>query len=124
VSEHIPDTQLTDKLRACWQVLQEFGCEPAQSFEDYYREQSAGGTDNGRSLAALLFYRAREYWPDYFCPADLPAVALWGSMLDQYPILTPDVIELAVDKVHEAGLVQPQPANFIWMARQLSGEVL
>jgi hypothetical protein len=126
VNDYIPQSGLTDNLRSIWEVLQglrEPG-EEAQTFEEYYREQSAGGSSNGRALATLLFYRARQYWPDYFSPADLPAVAAWAGILDWYPLITPDIIEAAVDHVHDAGIREPQPANFLRIARQMSGEVL
>ena len=117
--DDIPNTQLTDKLRCIWQVLQDLG-EPVEPFEDYYRRQCEGGSENGRALAAILFYRAREYWPDYFSPADLPAVATWASLLDNYPFFTPDVIEAAVDAVWAAKVHHPQPAVFIRVARQMT----
>lgn len=119
VIDDIPRTPLTDKLRAIWEVMQSLDG-PRESFEEYYHRHCAGGTPNGRALASVLFYRALNYWPDYFRPTDAPAVAVWAELLDRYPLFTPDVIEAAVDAIHAAGEEHPVPAVVIRVARQMT----
>lgn len=80
--------------------------------------------DAARSTAArwrpCLFDRALRYWPDFFSPADAPAVCVWGELIDKrIPLVTPDVIEQAVDdvalmKVHPGG-----PAPFLRAAERI-----
>lgn len=112
----IPNTRLTERLRVLWECT-----EGGESWEDWYARQCAGGTPNGRALAALLFDRARNYWPDYFSPADTPALVAWGDMFDRFcPFATPEVVEMAVDNVHARGIKNPGgPAYFLEAARAI-----
>lgn len=110
----IPNTVLTERLREIWRVRCELDCEPYQTFEEFYLRSCEGwhlgtpATVNARALAAILFDRARTHWPDYYSPADLPAVAVWGELLDRdVPTATPDVINRAVDRVATAHYEPP-----------------
>lgn len=113
----IPDTWLTERLRVLWTCTE--GGEP---WEDWYARQCEGGSVNGRALAAVLFDRARRYWPDYFSPADGPAVAVWGDLIDStIPLATPTVIEQAADDVAALGLPPSGPFYFIRAAERIMG---
>jgi len=110
----IPNTPLTQRLRSIWSCAD--GHEP---WEQWYARHCQGGTANGRAVAAVLFDRARRYWPDFYSPADLPAVAAWADLIDRcLPLVTPEVIEQAVDDVH-AVCAYPCPAHFLRAAQQL-----
>lgn len=119
--DRIPDTRYTQQMRLAWELICDLGGDPynEDAWAAYYAENSIGGTPNGRAVAALLFYRALNYWPDYFTPADGPPVAAWADMLDMYPFITPDVIEAAVDAVHAKGIREPQPKDFIDAANEV-----
>ncbi|GJJ22308.1 hypothetical protein [Mycolicibacterium mageritense] len=111
----IPNTRLTETLRNLWACTE--GCEP---WEEWYARQCEGGTANGRAIAAILFDRARLYWPDFFSPADGPALAVWGDIIDRWhPFTTPAVIEQAVDAVYAAGVVHPVPGHFTQAAERI-----
>ncbi|MCV7424367.1 hypothetical protein H7K45_27860 [Mycobacterium yunnanensis] len=116
----IPDTELTQKLRAIWEGLNSL-TDDAPTWEQWYAEHAVGGTPNGRALAAILFDRACTYWPDYFRPTDSPAVAVWGELIDNnLPFATPEVIEQAVDHVAETSDQPPGgPAPFIRAVRHI-----
>lgn len=112
---HIPNTPLTENLRTLWKCT-----ENGEAWEDWYARHCDGGTPNGRALAALLFDRARRYWPDYFSPADVPALAVWGDLIDErIPFATPDVIEQAVDDVAALGVRPCGPAHFLHAAKRI-----
>jgi hypothetical protein len=123
----IPNTRLTATLRVLWRAqCDEYGWEFATFEEYYYRCVREGfglgtpATTNGRALAALLFDRALTYWPDFVSPADLPAVAVWGELLDtRVPFATPGVIEQAVDAVAASGVSPCGPANFLRAATRI-----
>ena len=112
---HIPDTDLTERLRVLWRCV-----DTGESWEDWYARACTGGSPNGRAVAALLFDRARRYWPDFFSPADAPAVAVWGDIIDRWhPLITPEVIEQAVDDVWLTGVEHPVPGHFTQAAERI-----
>lgn len=126
---NIPDTPLTENLRHLWQVMQDLadgGDGKRESFEDFYASTSelgGIGSPNGRALAAVLFYRGCQYWPDFFRPTDTLAVNTWGSAIDRrIPFATPDVIERAVDRVAFTGAHPGGPASFLDAADQIMKE--
>lgn len=108
----IPETPLTRNLRVLWSCT-----DGSESWESWYARHSRGGTPNGRALAAVLFDRARLYWPDFYSPADGPAVAAWAEIIEPAnPFITPSVIERAVDEVHASGIADPGPGHFLHVA--------
>lgn len=114
----IPDTRLTQTLRTLWECTD--GHEP---WEDWYARQCVGGTENGRAVAAVLFDRARLYWPDFHSPADMPALVVWGDLIDRFhPFITPDVITKAVDVVAAQGVSNPVPGHFTQAAERIMQE--
>jgi hypothetical protein len=122
VTDYIPDTRLTESLRSLFELR-----DPPhddEAWHRWYAEQSAGGTLRGRTLVTALFIRALDYWPEYFTPQDGPAVAAWAGMFEVYPRFNSSIIIRAVDMVHEQGIKEPQPYNFLCAARRITGEVL
>lgn len=121
-----PATRLTSNLRAIWEALNLLGAD-VPPWEQWYagRCQQPGGTANGCAIAAVIFDRARRlYWPEYFSPADTPAVHAWGELIDRrIPLVTPDVAEQAVDAVHAAGITQPGFSDFAEAAENLMRKV-
>lgn len=118
----IPDTELTRRLRTIWAGLQTLDPH-TEPWEQWYAKQSRGGTTNGRAVAAILFDRAQRYWPEFFSPADAPAVATWGQMIDEHaPFATPDIIEQAVDDVAALGLDNGSPFWFLRAAERIMQE--
>ncbi|BBY78930.1 hypothetical protein H7I53_18040 [Mycolicibacterium pulveris] len=80
-------------------------------------------TQNGRAVAAVIFYRAGDYWSDFFDMSDPTALAIWASMFDQYqPFVTPEVAEKAVDAVHAAGVEHPAISHFLQAAERITQE--
>lgn len=115
---YIPTTNLTARLRALWKCT-----DTGESWEDWYARQSEGGSPNGRAVAAILFDRALRYWPDFFSPADQPALAAWADLIDRcHPFITPDVIEQAVDTVAAQGVPHPVPGHFTQAAEKIMQE--
>lgn len=118
----IPDTALTARLRNIWEVTREIDPD-TPPFPQWYTKSCQGGTPNSRAVVAVLFDRARRYWPGFFSPADQPALAVWGDIIDRWhPFITPDVIEEAVDAVHAAGVVHPVPGHFTHAAEKIMME--
>ncbi|MDP7729526.1 hypothetical protein [Mycobacterium sp. TY813] len=112
---HIPNTPLTQRLRVIWSCT-----ERSEPWEQWYARHCQGGTTNGRAVAAVLFDRALRYWPEFLTPADEPALAVWGDILDRWhPFITPDVIERAVDQVHADGIEHPVPGHFTHAAERI-----
>lgn len=123
----IPNTRLTDNLRAIWKIRCQLDGSHPETFEEFYLQSCQGFRDtppsiNGRAMAALLFDRARIHWPDFFSPADIPAVTIWGSLLDDVaPLATPEIINRAVDQV--AAAHQEPPNGPYYFLRAIEREI-
>lgn len=80
-------------------------------------------TPNGRAVAATIFYRAGDYWPDFFDLSDQAVLAVWADMFDTYqPFVTPDIAEQAVDEVHSSGIAEPNIGCFLRAAATILKE--
>jgi hypothetical protein len=75
--------------------------------EQVYAELCRGGSLQARALAGVASYRAREYWPDFFCLADRPALAACARLFDHYPWLTTSLVERAIDRLRGRTVVGP-----------------
>lgn len=75
-------------------------------------------TANGRAVAAVVFYRARDHWPDFYDISDETPMTIWAEMFDSFPFITPAIAERAVDAV-AAAAGNPQPGDFIQAANEL-----
>jgi hypothetical protein len=75
---------------------------------EVYAELSNGGSEAGRIAAGIASYRAREYWPDFFAISDRPALAACASLFDEYPWLTVDLVERAIETLRERRTILPQ----------------
>jgi hypothetical protein len=75
--------------------------------EDVYAELCSGGSASGRATAAAVSYRAREYWPEFFCVADRPALAACARLFDHYPWLHPALAERAIETLRDRQAVTP-----------------
>lgn len=92
------------------------------SVDEFERRQIAlhSCTENGRAVASVVFYRAGEYWPDFFDLSDQVPLAAWASMFDQFqPFVTPDIAEQAVDAVHASGVAEPHVGVFLRAAADI-----
>lgn len=79
-------------------------------------------TPNGRAVAAIIFYRAGDYWPGFFDLADQSALAAWAQMFDEYqPFVTPAIAERAVDAV-AASVAEPAICDFLQAAAKILQE--
>lgn len=70
-------------------------------------------TANGRAVAAVVFYRTRDYWPEFDDITDEAPLMSWAEIFDSYPLITPDIAEKAVDHVAALGIQHPLPGHFI-----------
>jgi hypothetical protein len=75
---------------------------------EVYTELASGGSETGRVTAAIASYRAREYWPDFFAISDRPALAACALLFDDYPWLTVDLVERAIETLRDRRSVLPQ----------------
>ena len=79
-------------------------------------------TPNGRAVAAVVFYRARDYWPDFFDITDESPLAIWANVFDRHPLITPAIAERAVDAVVCTTPIDLAPSVFIAAALRLLNE--
>ena len=75
--------------------------------EEVYAELCSGGSAKGRAVAGAASYRAREYWPHFFCIADRPALAACARLFDNYSWLSPSLAERAVEKLRGKSAISP-----------------
>jgi hypothetical protein len=77
-------------------------------------------TRNGRAVAAAIFCRAQDYWPNFFDLDDRSALATWAQMFDDYcPFLTPEVAVRVVDALAAAGAPMPEVGEFLQSAERI-----
>ena len=74
---------------------------------EVYAELCSGGSTTGRAAAAIASYRAREHWPGFFAVADQPALAACARLFDDYPWLTPALVERAIAALRERASITP-----------------
>jgi hypothetical protein len=75
--------------------------------EDVYAELCSGGSASARAIAGAVSYRAREYWPEFFCVADRPALAACARLLDNYPWLSQALAERAIETLRGRTAITP-----------------
>jgi hypothetical protein len=74
---------------------------------EVYAELSSGGSEAARAAAGIASYRAREYWPDFFCIANRPALAACALVFDDYPWLTATLVERALETLRGRPAITP-----------------
>jgi hypothetical protein len=75
--------------------------------DELHAELSSGGSAAGRAAAAIASYRAREYWPDFFSVDNRPALAACAQLFDEYPWLTPALVERAIETLRGRATIAP-----------------
>ncbi len=75
--------------------------------EQVYVELCSGGSANARAIAGAASYRAREYWPDFFSIANVPALAACARLFDNYFWLSPTLVERAVEQLRGRRFISP-----------------
>ena len=75
--------------------------------EQVYAELCTGGSAGSRAAAGTASYRAREYWPHFFCIADRPALAACARLFEHYPWLSPALVERAIDTLRGRSTISP-----------------
>lgn len=88
--------------------------------DEIYAELSCGGSAAGRAAAATASYQAREYWASFFAVANRPALASCAMLFDEYPWLTPELAEQAIEMLRGRTAISPE--DVVTAARHLAHE--
>lgn len=76
--------------------------------DEVYADLSSGGSEQGRVVAGIVSYLAREYCPEFFSIANRPALAACAQLFDEHPWLTPTLAVRSIEILRGRAAISPQ----------------